>query len=133
MAVRAGAAAAAGLIRAHSGVRWVGIYTVADGEVVNEAWDGPGPPAHPTFAADQGLTSHAIRTAASVVSNDVANDPRYLTNQTDSGSELIVPIVVDGAVVGTLDIESDVVGAFDAQRVTWFEQLAGPLGALWRD
>jgi len=126
------AAAVAQRIAVVTGARWVGIYSVADGLVRNEAWHGPAAPAHPTFSVDDGLTSHAIRTSSVVVSNDVAADPRYLTNQGDSGSELIVPVVADGRVVGTLDVESDQVGAFDGERILLFQQLAGPLAALWR-
>jgi hypothetical protein len=42
---------------------------------------------------------------------------RYLVNQTDSGSELILPVLRDGHVVGTVDIESNEVGA-SAMRST---------------
>lgn len=125
------ARAAAAVIRAQSPARWVGIYTVADGLVVNEAWDGPGPPAHPRFPVDQGLTAHAVRTASVAVSNDVAIDPRYLANQGDTGSELIVPVLVDGVVRGTLDLERDVIGGFDGALIATFEQVASRLQPLW--
>jgi putative methionine-R-sulfoxide reductase with GAF domain len=39
------AQAVADLIRDATGQRWVGIYTVTDTSVLNEAWSGPGPPA----------------------------------------------------------------------------------------
>lgn len=97
-----------------------------------EAWSGPGAPAHPTFAATQGLTAHAIRARAAAVSNDVAHDPRYLTNQDDSGSELIVPILRDDTVVGTLDIESSDVGAFSGAGIDRYERLAMALLPLWQ-
>ena len=126
------AARAADLIRASTAARWVGIYTVAGGRVSNDAWSGPAPPAHPEFSAEEGLTSHAVRAAAIAVSNDVASDARYLTNQDDSGAELIVPIVVGGAVVGTLDVESDAVGAFDGARISDYERLAVVLAPLWQ-
>src|SRR5215475_10202347 len=118
------AEAAAELIRDATGARWVGIYTVADGIVTNEAWSGPGAPAHPTFSATEGLTGHAVRAGAIAVSNDVQMDPRYLTNQGDTGSELIVPVLVAGAVVGTLDVESDARGAFDGATIARYEGLA---------
>ena len=125
------AARAADAIRAATGCRWVGIYTVAGGTVTNEAWSGPAAPAHPMFADTQGLTAHAVRTGSVALSNDVARDPRYLTNQDDSGSELIVPVLVGGRVVGTLDVESGAVGAFDGAAVARFERLAEALHPLW--
>ena len=122
---------AADLIREQTSARWVGIYTVAHGQVANDAWTGPGAPAPPTFPATEGLTSHAIRTARTIVSNDVASDPRYLSNQDDSGSELIVPVLIAERVVGTLDIESDQTNAFSDGAVAAFEEIAAALQPLW--
>jgi L-methionine (R)-S-oxide reductase len=104
---------------------------VTDKSVVNEAWSGPGPPAFPTFARERGLTGHALRAQAVTLSNDVANDPRYLANQEDTGSELILPVVLAGRVVGTLDIENDEVGAFDGPSIADSESCARGLTALW--
>ena len=121
----------ADLVRTHTGRRWVGVYRVGAGEVVNLAWSGPGPPAYPRFPADRGLTGAAIASRRSVVSNDVANDPRYLTAFESTGSEVIVPVVVDERVVGTLDVEDERVGAFDDGDRAFFEQIAGALGGLY--
>jgi L-methionine (R)-S-oxide reductase len=125
--------AAANLIRRATGQRWVGIYTVDDVSVTNEAWSGPGPPAYPSFPRDRGLTAHALLANAPALSNDVANDPRYLANQDDSGSELILPVIQQGHTVGTLDVESDKVGAFDGELLTYLERCAAALVALWDD
>lgn len=125
------ALAAATVVRDRTAARWVGIYSVRDGLVVNEAWSGPAAPAHPTFAVTQGLTGHAVASGRVAVSNDVAHDPRYLTNQTDTGSELIVPVIRAGAVVGTLDVERDVVAGFDGDSIAAYERLAALLQPLW--
>jgi putative methionine-R-sulfoxide reductase with GAF domain len=77
------------------------------------------------------VTAHALRTRAVAVSNDVARDPRYLTNQDDSGSELIVPVVYGDQVVGTLDVESGGTGAFSGAAIDRYEKLAEALHALW--
>jgi GAF domain-containing protein len=120
------------LIRARSGRRWVGIYRVTQNEVMNLAWSGPAPPAHPVFATTQGLTGDAIRSQAAVCSNDARNDPRYLTNQTTTGSELIVPITLDDEVVGTVDLEEGHADAFSAKDIELFEQVARELTPLYR-
>jgi putative methionine-R-sulfoxide reductase with GAF domain len=60
----------------------------------------------------------------------VTRDSRYLANQGDSGSELIVPILADGRVTGTLDVESDRIGAFWASSILYYEQLAEALRPL---
>jgi L-methionine (R)-S-oxide reductase len=119
-------------IREKTGRRWVGIYEVTAGEVRNVAWSGPSAPAHPVFPVDKGLTGTAIASRATVVSNDVAADPRYLTALDSTGSELIAPILVDGEVRGTLDVEDERTGAFSADDVAQFEALAEELVPLFR-
>jgi putative methionine-R-sulfoxide reductase with GAF domain len=125
------AAELADAVRAGIGCRWVGLYRVRGDEVANLAWSGPAPPAHLSFPATQGLTGAVLRDRAPVVSNDVARDPRYLTNQDTTGSELIVPIIVGGEVLGTLDVEEGHTGAFTAQDVTRCELLAAELALLY--
>jgi len=121
----------ADLIREHFDRRWVGLYEVTAREVANLAWSGPAPPAHPRFPCDKGLTGVAIAERRAVVSNDVANDPRYLTALESTGSELIVPVVGDGVVRGTLDVEDARTGAFTAADVEQFEAVAAELVALY--
>jgi L-methionine (R)-S-oxide reductase len=119
------------LIRTRTGCRWAGIYRVTDRDVTNLAWSGPGAPAYPNFPIARGLTGAAIESRSTVISNDVANDPRYLTNQESTGSELIVPVVVEGRVVGTLDVEDAAKDAFDDEDQALFENLAEALTHLY--
>jgi L-amino acid N-acyltransferase YncA/putative methionine-R-sulfoxide reductase with GAF domain len=122
------------LVREATGRRWVGVYAVGSDEVVNLAWAGPGPPAYPTFPTDQGLTSAVIAQGQTVVSNDVANDPRYLTALDSTGSEMIVPVVLDGRVVGTLDVEDERTSAFSDEDRQLLEAIAERMRGLyaWR-
>jgi L-methionine (R)-S-oxide reductase len=119
------------LIRSRTGRRWVGIYRVAESEVRNLAWSGPAPPAYPNFPIERGLTGAAIRFRSTIVSNDVANDSRYLTNQESTGSELIVPVFRDRTVIGTLDTEDASTDAFSKEDQTLFESLAAALIHLY--
>jgi L-methionine (R)-S-oxide reductase len=121
----------ADLIRTSTDRRWVGIYEVTPTEVVNLAWSGPAPPAYPRFSADQGLTGAAIKARETLVSNDVARDPRYLTALASTGSELIVPVIVGDEVVGTLDVEDESTDAFSDDDRRLFERVAGEMGPLY--
>ena len=125
------AARVAELIRTRTGRRWVGIYRVAGGKVSNLAWSGPAAPAYPDFPVERGLTGAAVRSRATVLSNDVANDPRYLTNQESTGSEVIVPVLVGGTVVGTLDVEDAATDAFGEEDQAMFGELAAALTGLY--
>jgi L-methionine (R)-S-oxide reductase len=119
-------------VRAGTGHRWVGVYAVEEDEVTNLAWSGPGPPAHPRFAVGSGLTGAAIEARATIVSNDVATDSRYLRTLDTTGSEIIVPVVADDRVVGTLDVESARTGAFGEQDRRTLERIAAELLPLYR-
>jgi putative methionine-R-sulfoxide reductase with GAF domain len=127
------ASQAARAIRAAGGYRWVGIYDVTDQLVVNLAWSGPGPPAHPVFPLTQGLTATAITTRASVLVGDVTADARYLQALGDTRSELIVPALDPGGggVIGTLDVESQRRAAFGPADQRALEAVAAALLPLW--
>ena len=121
----------ADLIRLRTRRRWIGIYRVEADRVVNLGWSGPGPPAYPRFPVDRGLTSAVIDSRTTVVSNDVASDPRYLAALQSTGSELIVPVLIAGQVVGTLDVEDGRQRAFDEDDRVIFERLAAALRDLY--
>jgi putative methionine-R-sulfoxide reductase with GAF domain len=123
----------ADVVRRGTGFRWVGVYAVARGTVVLQAWSGPAPPAYPEFPADQGLTGAAIAAGDVVVSNDVGTDPRYLTNSATTGSELIAPVRTGGEVIGTLDVESERTGAFADAHADLARRLAATLALLWSE
>ena len=120
-------------VRLAGNYRWVGVYDVGEREIAVIAWSGVGAPAHPRFPATRGLSGHAVSTRRAVVSNDVANDPRYLTAFGSTRSEIIVPVINPGSqrVVGTLDVESEVKGAFTEADRELLEECAGAMARLW--
>ena len=121
-------------IRADGGYRWVGVYEVdlEGGLVSNIAWSGAGPPEFPTFPATKGLTSRAIASGRTVNVGDVTADADYLTALATTRSEIIVPVIRDGRVVGTVDVESSLPDAFDAAVQRKLEECASVLGEFCR-
>lgn len=108
-------------------------YAVTPAEVVNLAWSGPAAPAHPRFPVTRGLTADAVSTGRIVVCNDVRNDPRYLTALESTGAEIIVPVTDStGQVVGTLDVESEQIDAFDNATCRGLERVAASLAPLYQ-
>lgn len=86
---------------------------------------------------ERGLIGWVARTGEPVVVNEVSKDPRYfcaVPAESKTQAELVVPIKIHGEVVGVLDIQSDITGAFDdddlrtAQAVA--DQIAHALQAL---
>jgi L-methionine (R)-S-oxide reductase len=113
--------------------RWVGVYDVSSELVSLIAWSGPGAPAHPTFAASEGITGAAIARKQTVIVDDVRSDPRYLKAFGSTVSEIIVPVLAPGGgpVIGTIDVESDQAGAFSARDQQVIEQCAEAALPLW--
>jgi putative methionine-R-sulfoxide reductase with GAF domain len=125
----------AALIRNGGSYRWVGLYDVdrLAGEVVNLVWDGPGAPEYPTFPIGKGLTGSAIQESKIINVGDVAADPRYLTAFGSTRSEIIVPIFSEqrDQVVGTIDVESERLNAFDEQTKRVLVACADVIAPLW--
>lgn len=108
---------AAEVIRAARNYRWVGIYDVGDSEIDLIGHTGVQAPAFIHFPVTEGLSGEAVRTRATVVSNDAGR------------SEAIVPILgaESGIVIGTLDVESDRVTAFGDDDQRFLESCAQAL------
>jgi L-amino acid N-acyltransferase YncA/putative methionine-R-sulfoxide reductase with GAF domain len=119
---------AAQAARAGAAHRWAGVYRVTETHVHLLAFDGPGPPSYPVFALGKGLSTRAVSERRTVASNETASDPAYLEAFGDTAAEIIVPVFdAHGAVVGTLDVESDRTGAFDEETVRSLEAIAAGL------
>jgi GAF domain-containing protein len=126
------AARVAASVRRFGGYRWVGIYDVTADEIAAVGWDGPGPPAHPRFARNQGLCGAAVATGKAVIVGDVSADPRYLTTHASTRSEIVVPVIAGGSVVGLIDVESDRPQAFGEADKQLLERCAAVIVPLWR-
>lgn len=125
----------ADLLRERGGHRWVGLYDVdgPSGLVRNIVWSGPGAPEYPTFPLTSGLTGAAISGRNTVNVGDVSTDARYLTAFGSTRSEIIVPVFDgSGSVIGTIDIESEQINAFDARAQALLEACAAVIRPLWR-
>jgi len=122
-------------IRQAGAYRWVGIYDVdlPRGIVSNISWSGPSAPAYPSFPITKGLTSRAIAEKKPINVGNVANDPDYLTALGSTLSEIIIPVLddADGNVIGTIDVESERLNAFDSGAQAFLEECAKALRGFW--
>ena len=80
--------------------------------------------------ASSGMIIEAARTGKPVLANDVSNDPRYyaIPEMPETRSELDVPIMVAGKVIGVLDVQSDVPSAYTEDDVALLQALANQAG-----
>jgi GAF domain-containing protein len=110
----------------------VGLYDVLPEEIAVIAWSGPGAPAFPRFPRTEGLSGAAVRAGEPVVVQDVSADPRYLTTLGNTRAEAIFPVKSPtGAVVGTVDVESERANAFTDDDRALLEACAAALARLW--
>lgn len=118
-------------IRRDGGYRWVGIYAVGASEIEILGWAGEGIPAHPRFPVSAGLCGAAVASGATVVAGDVRLDPRYLPTFGTTRAEIVVPILLEGRVVGLVDVESERAHAFGEADRLRLERAAAVLSPLW--
>lgn len=72
----------------------------------------------------EGLVGHAALERRAICVDDVRSDPRYVLDAVQAESELSVPILKRGEVVGVLDSESTRPAAYDERSVQAFMMLA---------
>jgi PAS domain S-box-containing protein len=72
----------------------------------------------------EGIIGHAAFFSETLVTGDVDADPRYVTRGIrTTKSELAIPILFRGDIIGVLDIQSDAKDAFTRNEVTLLEML----------
>ncbi len=64
----------------------------------------------------EGITGAAAETRSTIVVNDVTTDPRYLMAIDAVRSEIAVPLVARGKLVGVIDLQSSALNAFGEQE-----------------
>ena len=92
-------------------LNWAGFYFRQDGELVLGPFQGK--PACVRIPHGKGVCGKAAARAATVLVPDVHQFPGHIACDPVSRSELVVPLIEDGAVTGVLDLDSPLVGRFD--------------------
>jgi L-methionine (R)-S-oxide reductase len=94
-------------------LNWVGFYLL-NGETL---YLGPfqGKTATTTIPITRGVCGAAARSLAVQNIADVHAHPDHIACDERSNSELVIPIMVQGALYGVLDIDSPVINRFDAK------------------
>jgi L-methionine (R)-S-oxide reductase len=109
-------------------VNWVGFYflrrTGAQSE--SELVVGPfqGKPACVRIPLGKGVCGTAAATRKTVVVRDVHEFPGHIACDAASQSEIVVPLIQNGALLGVLDIDSPLLARFDESDQRGIERLA---------
>jgi len=103
-------------------VNWVGFYRNVDGELVVGPFQGR--PACIRIPFGTGVCGVAAQTRETQLVEDVHAFPSHIACDSASNSEIVVPIIRDGELLGVLDIDSPSHARFDEDDRTGCEKLA---------
>jgi L-methionine (R)-S-oxide reductase len=106
---------------------WVGIYLLVGNELVLGPFVGA-PSPHTRIPLGRGICGAAATEAKTIIVDDVNSDPRYLECSLETQSEIVVPIIHGGMVLGEIDIDSHERAAFGPTDRDLLEQVASQLG-----
>ncbi len=87
--------------------------------------------------AGRGIVGAASATHETIVSNNTAEDPRFVATLTtlpgaatlNTKAEIAIPLIVDKQVLGVLDVQSSIVGVFSEIEQTVLEALAAEVAS----
>ncbi|KAF1709597.1 GAF domain-containing protein [Pseudoxanthomonas sacheonensis] len=103
-------------------LNWVGFYFYDGAELVVGPFQGL--PACVRIALDKGVCGAAARTRQTQRVADVEAFPGHIACDAASRSELVVPLVHGGALVGVFDLDSPRVDRFDEEDQQGLEAIA---------
>lgn len=96
-----------------SDINWAGFYLNRGGELVLGPFQGK--PACVRIAFGKGVCGTAARTGQVQVVKDVNQFAGHIACDAQSRSEIVLPIMADGRLIGVLDIDSSVKSRFDEE------------------
>ncbi|PWE53967.1 GAF domain-containing protein [Metarhizobium album] len=104
-------------------LNWAGFYFLKGGD---ELVLGPfqGKVACVRIPVGKGVCGGAVAQARTLLVPDVHAFPGHIACDAASRSELVVPLVRDGRVLGVIDLDSPLPGRFDEDDQVGFERLA---------
>jgi GAF domain-containing protein len=106
-------------------LNWAGFYLMKGGELVLGPFQGK--PACIRIPVGKGVCGAAAQTLTSQVVPDVHAFPGHIACDAASRSELVVPLLAGGRVVGVLDLDSPHPNRFDDQDREGCEKLVSIL------
>lgn len=103
-------------------LNWAGFYLYKQGQLVLGPFQGK--PACIRIALDKGVCGKAAREKHSVLVDDVHLFPGHIACDAASRSELVVPLVKNGALLGVIDLDSPSLARFIHSDQEFVEQMA---------
>lgn len=108
------------LMQAMPDLNWAGFYLLKDGGLVLGPFQGK--VACVRIALGKGVCGTAAARRTTVVVPNVHEFPGHIACDSASNSEIVVPLLHDGRLLGVLDLDSPKLNRFDAEDARGLEQ-----------
>lgn len=108
-------------------LNWAGVYRLVGNELVLGPFQGK--PACVRIPLGKGVCGTAAATQKTVLVADVHQFPGHIACDAASRSEIVIPLVKNGEMLGVLDLDSPKLSRFDAEDQAGLERLAAVLTA----
>ncbi|MCR5351917.1 MAG: GAF domain-containing protein [Bacteroidales bacterium] len=118
----------ASVIHEAFGFWWTGFYLVQGRELVLGPFQGP--IACTRIPYGKGVCGASWQQGKTIVVPDVEEFPGHIACSSASRSEIVVPIVRDGEVLGVLDIDSRDLATFDGRDARGLEAIAALIASI---
>lgn len=109
-------------LRQAMGFFWVGFYIDRGTDLVLGPFQGP--IACTRIPYHKGVCGASFSQGKTLVVEDVDQFPGHIACSSDSRSEVVIPIIREGKVVGVLDVDSDQLADFDTTDAHYLEKVA---------
>jgi GAF domain-containing protein len=102
-------------------LNWAGFYLLKDGELVLGPFQGK--PACVRIAIGKGVCGTAAEQRQTILVDNVHEFPGHIACDSDSNSEIVVPLIKDRELVGVLDLDSPSFARFDDEDAEGLNEL----------
>lgn len=109
---------------------WTGIYWIDGDQLILGPYRGTFPEGHDTIEIPNGVCGAVAASGVTEIVPDVRQRPGHIACELSTRSEVVVPILLEGRVVGVLDVDSNALDAFDHSTVALIEATAARIAAL---
>lgn len=106
-------------------VNWVGFYLYEDEKLILGPFQGL--PACTQITIGSGVCGKAAKDLKTVVVDDVDSFEGHIACDSNSSSEIVIPLVKNGVLLGVLDIDSPIKNRFDEVDQIYLEKVIAKL------
>jgi GAF domain-containing protein len=103
------------------GLNWAGFYWMKSGGLVLGPFQGK--PACVRIAVGKGVCGTAVAQRRTQIVDDVHAFPGHIACDSASESEVVIPLITHGEVIGVLDLDSPARARFDAEDAAGLEAI----------